>query len=93
MSGEADAYNEPVQYETETADYEVAVGSSTERQPNFEVNFQINHFSVWHRNRIIFGGLEPVLSQTEKLCITSYYIQFLVLAKAFSGLIKLGLIL
>ena len=28
---------------------------------------------VWLRNRLISGGLEPVLSQTEKICIASYY--------------------
>ena len=28
------------------------------------------------RNRLISGGLQPVLSHTEKLCIASYYILF-----------------
>ena len=31
---------------------------------------------VWIRNRIISAGLEPILSQTEKLCLASYYKQF-----------------
>ena len=67
----------------------------------------LNSFPVWLRNRLISGGLEPVLSNTEKLCIASYYIQFSMnikmnhhkintslIARAFgtSGLIKLVLI-
>ena len=31
---------------------------------------------VWFRNRLLSGGLEPVLSQTEKSYITSNYRQF-----------------
>ena len=30
-------------------------------------------FIVWLRNRLIFVGLEQVLSHTEKSCIGSYY--------------------
>ena len=33
-------------------------------------------FPVSLRNRLISGGLEPVLSPTEKLCLASFYIQF-----------------
>ena len=33
-------------------------------------------FPVWLRNRLISARLEPVLSHTETLCITSHYIQF-----------------
>ena len=33
-------------------------------------------FQVWLPNRSISGGLEPVLSHTEKSCIVSYYRQF-----------------
>ncbi len=29
-------------------------------------------YPVWLRNRLISGGLEPVLSQMEKLCIELY---------------------
>ena len=31
---------------------------------------------VWLQNRLISAGLEPVLSNTEKSCIASYYRQF-----------------
>ena len=30
---------------------------------------------VWLQNRLISGGLEPIISHTEMLCITSYYRQ------------------
>ncbi len=30
----------------------------------------------WFRNRLIYAGLEPVLSFTSKSCIASYYRQF-----------------
>ncbi len=33
-------------------------------------------FTVWLRNQLIFGVMEPVLTHTEKSCITSYYRQF-----------------
>ena len=33
-------------------------------------------FPVSLRNRLISGGLEPVLGHTEKFCLASYYIQF-----------------
>ena len=33
-------------------------------------------FPVWLRKRLISAVLEPVLSHTEKSCITSYYRQF-----------------
>ena len=33
-------------------------------------------FEKKYRNRLISAGLEPVLSQTEKSCITSCYRQF-----------------
>ena len=33
-------------------------------------------FPVWHQNRLISAGLEPILSHTEKLCIASNYRQF-----------------
>ena len=42
------------------------------------------------RNRFISGGLEPVLSHTEKLCITSYYIQFSVNVKVYKHTIKIS---
>ena len=35
---------------------------------------KVLQFSIWLRNRLISGGLEPVLSHTEKLCKASYYI-------------------
>ena len=41
--------------------------------PNFRVKTK---FPVWLQNRLIFAGLEPVLSHTEKLCIASYYREF-----------------
>ena len=34
------------------------------------------HLPVWLRKRLISGGLEPVLSHTEKSCISSNYRQF-----------------
>ena len=40
------------------------------------------------RNRLISSGLEPVLSHTEKLRITSYYIQFSTNIKMFNREIK-----
>ena len=36
----------------------------------------IKWFQVWLPNRLISAGQEPVLSHTEKLCISSYYKQF-----------------
>ena len=36
----------------------------------------INIFLVLLRSRLLSAGLEPVLSQTEKLCIESIYRQF-----------------
>ena len=37
---------------------------------------QQKHIPVLGRNRLIFCGLEPVLSKVKKLCIASNYIQF-----------------
>ena len=40
-------------------------------------NFKlITYFPVWLRNRFLFAGLEPVLSQTEISCIASNYRHF-----------------
>ena len=36
-----------------------------------------NVFPVWLPNRLTSAGLEPDLSNTEKSCFVSYYIQFL----------------
>ncbi len=36
---------------------------------------QVNAFPVWLQNLLLSTGLEPVLSQTEKLCIASNYRQ------------------
>ena len=33
-------------------------------------------YPVWLQNRLIFTGLEPFLSHTEKSSIASYYVQF-----------------
>ena len=35
-----------------------------------------NRFPVWLRNQLLSAGLEPVLSQTEKSCISYNYRQF-----------------
>ena len=40
------------------------------------------------KGKFISGGLEPVLSQTEKLCIASYYIQFSTNIKMYNLKIK-----
>ena len=41
----------------------------------YDLRRRIN-FPVSFRNRLISSGLEPVLINTEKLCIASYYIKF-----------------
>ncbi len=38
--------------------------------------YVITAFPVWLRNRLLSAGLEPVLTQTEKLCIASDYKQY-----------------
>ena len=43
-----------------------------------------------YRNRLISGGLEPVLSYTEKLCLASYYIQFSTKMKMYNHKIKIS---
>ena len=45
-------------------------------------------FPVSLRNRLISGGLEPVVSHTEKLCLASYYIQFSTNVKMYNQKIK-----
>ncbi len=37
---------------------------------------KVNYFLVLIRNRLISCGLEPVISNTKKLCLASYYILF-----------------
>ena len=39
-------------------------------------------FTVWLRNRLVFAGLEPVISHTKKSCIKSYYRQFFIFLSA-----------
>ena len=34
------------------------------------------YIPVWLQNRLLSAGLDPVLSQTEKLCIATNYRQF-----------------
>ena len=56
----------------------------------------VKMFLVLIRNRLISGGLKPVLIHTKKTCLASYYIQFSTNIKMYfgtSGLKKQVLIL